>query len=103
MGRRGYGVIDAPIDFNSDGDQRIRIQQREDGVRIDQIVISADTYAWTAPGATKQDATIVPVFPTAARGATPSHRYRFAGVFPVQLIVADGSRSASATTTATVK
>ena len=99
----GYGVVDAPIYFNSDGDQRIRIQQREDGVRIDQIVISADTYAWTAPGATKQDATIVPVFPTAARGATPSHRYRFAGVFPVQLIVADGSRSASATTTATVR
>ncbi len=38
----GYGTLAAPIYFNQDGEQTIRIQQREDGVRIDQIVISAD-------------------------------------------------------------
>ena len=99
----GYGMVDGPIYFNSDGVQRIRIQQREDGVRIDQIVISADTFSAASPGALKQDSTIVPVFDAEATGAVPVHRYRFAGIFPVQLLVTDGSQSSTATTTATIR
>ena len=57
----GYGVLGEPIYFNGNAEQRIRIQQREDGVRIDQIVISAGTYYQNAPGATKQDTTIVTI------------------------------------------
>ncbi len=57
----GYGVLGEPIYFNGNAEQRIRIQQREDGVRIDQIVISAGIYYQDAPGATKQDNTIVTI------------------------------------------
>jgi hypothetical protein len=98
-----YGYLDAPIYFNGDTVQRIRVQQREDGVRIDQIVISADAYAASAPGALKQDSTIVPAFPGSATGPQPTHRYTIPGVFPIQLIVVDGSQSAFAFTTATIK
>jgi hypothetical protein len=98
-----YGSVDGHIYFNDDGEQRIRIQQREDGVRIDQVVISAGEFLATAPGSLKQDATIVPLFGDGARGATPQHAYRAAGVFPVRLIVADGSSQATASTTATIR
>ena len=36
-----YGSVGAPIYFATSGTQRIRIQVREDGVSIDQIVLSA--------------------------------------------------------------
>jgi endonuclease/exonuclease/phosphatase family metal-dependent hydrolase len=55
----GYGVLGDPIYFNG-STQRIRIQAREDGLSIDQIVLSPVTYATTAPGAAKNDATILP-------------------------------------------
>jgi hypothetical protein len=99
----GYGTIDGPVYFNADGQQRIRIQQREDGVRIDQIVISAGRFTSSAPGALKQDGTIVPTFGADARGAVTQHTYRVPGLFPVQLIVVDGSGSATASTTATIR
>ena len=38
---------------------RIRIQTREDGVIIDQIVLSANKYRSTRPGAVKNDGTIL--------------------------------------------
>jgi hypothetical protein len=99
----GYGSVDGPIYFTADGEQRIRIQQREDGLRIDQIVISAGAFATAAPGALKQDATIVPVFAADARGAVPQHVYRAPGLFPVQLLVIDGAATATAATTATIR
>jgi hypothetical protein len=99
----GYGFLDAPIYFNADGVQRIRIQQRQDGPRIDQIVISADRFATTAPGSLVGDATIVPEFGPDAQGPVVSHRYRFTGIFPVQLLVADASASSVASTTATIR
>jgi hypothetical protein len=98
-----YGYVDVPVYFNGDPVQRIRIQQREDGVRLDQIVISASTYATSAPGALKQDATIVPAFPSSAIGMHPMHSYSTPGVFPVQLVVVDGSQVRSAFTTATIR
>jgi 3',5'-cyclic AMP phosphodiesterase CpdA len=55
-----YGGLAAPIYFATPGPQTLRIQSREDGVSIDQIVISGSTYLTTAPGATRNDATKVP-------------------------------------------
>ena len=46
--------------FPKGGWQAIQIQTREDGVSIDQIVLSAETYRTTRPGAVKNDATILP-------------------------------------------
>lgn len=58
---RGYGagVLGAPITFTVSGQQTLRLQPREDGLLIDQIVISADRFTTAAPGATKNDTTIV--------------------------------------------
>jgi hypothetical protein len=54
-----YSGLADPIYFAASGPQTIRVQVREDGLSIDQIVLSADTYATTAPGATKNDTTIL--------------------------------------------
>lgn len=45
--------------FQTSGLQTIRVQVREDGLSLDQIVLSADKYATRAPGATKNDTTLV--------------------------------------------
>ena len=55
----GSGVLGPEIYFAATGPQTIRIQVREDGLSIDQIVISPDTYLFTAPGAQKLDTTIL--------------------------------------------
>lgn len=55
----GTGVLGPVVYFETTGTQRIRIQTREDGFSIDQVVLSSGTYVNTAPGALKNDATIV--------------------------------------------
>src|SRR5262249_41187058 len=40
----GTGVLGPLIYFANDGPQTIRIQQREDGISLDQIVLSPDRY-----------------------------------------------------------
>jgi hypothetical protein len=55
-----YGSLAAPVYFTTSGPQTLRIQTREDGVSIDQIVISAGRYLTTPPGAAKNDNTVVP-------------------------------------------
>jgi hypothetical protein len=55
----GTGVLGPPVIFGSAGTQRLRIQTREDGLSIDQIVLSPVRYSDTSPGATKNDTTIV--------------------------------------------
>jgi endonuclease/exonuclease/phosphatase family metal-dependent hydrolase len=57
----GSGVLGPEIYFETSGPQTIRIQQREDGISIDQIVLSAATWLSLPPGPPKHDATIVPV------------------------------------------
>jgi regulation of enolase protein 1 (concanavalin A-like superfamily) len=47
------------IYFATTGPQRLRVQNREDGLSIDQIVLSAERFLNSAPGAVKFDATIV--------------------------------------------
>jgi hypothetical protein len=58
----GYGLdVRGPtVYFESSGPQRLRIQVREDGLGINQIVLSAVVYGSLSPGATKNDTVIVP-------------------------------------------
>jgi hypothetical protein len=55
-----YGAFAAPIYFATSGPQTIRVLRREDGMSIDQIVLSAGRYLNAAPGQAKNDTTIVP-------------------------------------------
>jgi hypothetical protein len=58
----GYGVnvLGPLVYFAKTGPQRMRIQAREDGMSIDQIVLSAARYLTARPGATKNDTVVVP-------------------------------------------
>ena len=58
----GYGsnVLGPLVYFATTGTQRIRIQTREDGLAIDQVVLSPGTFLTTRPGSARQDATILP-------------------------------------------
>jgi len=55
----GDGVMAPLLYFSVSGPQKIRIQNREDGLSIDQIVLSAERYLNAAPGPNKLDSTIV--------------------------------------------
>lgn len=57
----GYGtaVLGPVVLFAATGPQTIRIQTREDGFRIDHVVLSAEQYLNTSPGALKNDTTIL--------------------------------------------
>ncbi len=53
--------VGTPLRFNDDAWQTLRIQQREDGVSIDQIVLSSVTYLGDlAPGTDMQDVIVLP-------------------------------------------
>ena len=56
----GVGVLGPLVYFSTTGTQKLRIQYREDGISIDQIVLSPSTYLSSAPGGVKNDATILP-------------------------------------------
>jgi hypothetical protein len=48
------------VTFASDGTHTMRIQVREDGIMLDQIVLSPSTYFSKPPGPSSNDSTIVP-------------------------------------------
>jgi endonuclease/exonuclease/phosphatase family metal-dependent hydrolase len=53
-----YWVTDNnQVQFSTAGTKTVRVQTREDGVQIDQIVLSASKYLGSAPGAPKNDST----------------------------------------------
>ena len=54
-----FGGLGPLIYFAASGTQTIRVQLREDGLAIDQIVLSPQRYLNTAPGANKNDNTIL--------------------------------------------
>ena len=56
----GVGVLGPLIRFATTGTHTLRIQVREDGLSLDQIVLSAQTYVNSAPGSLKNDTTILP-------------------------------------------
>jgi endonuclease/exonuclease/phosphatase family metal-dependent hydrolase len=55
----GAGVLGPLVFFAQSGPQTLRVQQREDGISIDQVVLSPARYLTVAPGAPKNDATIL--------------------------------------------
>jgi N-acetylneuraminic acid mutarotase len=57
----GYGtnVLGPLVYFAQTGPQRMRIQVREDGLGIDQVVLSAVKYTTARPGLSKNDSTIL--------------------------------------------
>jgi hypothetical protein len=55
----GWGALGPHIYFPTSGTYTIRVQQREDGTIIDQIVLSPDAFLTTAPGARRNDTTIL--------------------------------------------
>jgi hypothetical protein len=68
----GSGVYGPLIYFAQTGPQTVRIQTREDGLSIDQVVLSPTQYLSTRPGAAKGDTTILPEAAGAAPAATTS-------------------------------
>jgi phosphatidylserine/phosphatidylglycerophosphate/cardiolipin synthase-like enzyme len=90
----GYGinVFGPDITFTTSGVHTIRIQAREDGLSIDQIVLSPATFLRQTPGGLKNDTTIYP----RAGGAEPAPADT---VVPVVSITAptDGTTLAGAT------
>ncbi len=56
----GWGNAGIPIYFAADGPHIIRIQQREDGAAVDQVVLSPVTFAVSAPGDSRSDSTLLP-------------------------------------------
>ncbi|MGH9309544.1 MAG: hypothetical protein ACRD1U_09230, partial [Vicinamibacterales bacterium] len=55
----GRNVLGPQIFFAQTGPQRIRIQTREDGLAIDQVVLSPERFLTSAPGTLKNDSTIL--------------------------------------------
>lgn len=55
----GPGVLGTPIVFERTGLQTLRLQPREDGFIVDQIVVSPLQFLHASPGALKNDTTIV--------------------------------------------
>jgi hypothetical protein len=54
-----FGGMGPVIYFATSGKQTIRVQMREDGLSIDQIVLSPERYLSASPGASKNDNTIL--------------------------------------------
>ena len=69
----GVGVNGPAIYFANSGTHTLRIQTREDGLSIDQIMLSPSLYLSQSPGTLKNDATIYPATqgPSAAGGPPP--------------------------------
>jgi hypothetical protein len=60
----GWGAVNRNgglLRFPDGGGQQLRIQIREDGVSVDQIVLSAVKYRTARPGSAKNDTVILPV------------------------------------------
>ncbi len=55
----GWGVLGDNIFFATSGIHTVRVQQREDGAIVDQIVLSPDTYLSSPPGASDNDTTVL--------------------------------------------
>ena len=56
----GAGVLGPLIYFDATGPQTMRIQTREDGLSIDQMLLISGPSRDISPGLTKNDTTIVP-------------------------------------------
>jgi hypothetical protein len=66
------------VKFATRGTRTIRVQTREDGVQVDQIILSAGTYFNAGPGGATNDSTIVPK-PSATTSPVASEVVLYAG------------------------
>ena len=73
------------IRFSGSGSHTIRIQTREDGVQVDQVVLSPATYFSSAPGQVTNDATIVASASSTTTAATSSAYSGVAAALPRQV------------------
>ena len=55
----GWGVIGVNVYFAATGTHTVRVQQREDGAIVDQIVLSPTTYLSSPPGSRDDDTHIL--------------------------------------------
>jgi hypothetical protein len=55
----GTGVLGPLVYFQTTGPQTLRVQTREDGLAIDQIVLTGTTVIDQSPGAETNDSTIL--------------------------------------------
>jgi hypothetical protein len=94
-----YGTTTPPVYFAQSGPQKVRIQQREDGIGWDQLILSSAAFP-SLPGATKNDHTIVDENLGTSTGVGAAHRYARPGTYPILLTVTDraGASAADATT-----
>jgi phosphatidylserine/phosphatidylglycerophosphate/cardiolipin synthase-like enzyme len=69
----GAGVMGSPIYFNTTGPQTVRIQAREDGLAIDQIILSPASASFlnASPGALKNDTKIYAATERSTGGTEP--------------------------------
>jgi phosphatidylserine/phosphatidylglycerophosphate/cardiolipin synthase-like enzyme len=56
----GWNGLGPHVYFNASGLQTVRVQQREDGAVVDEIVLSPETYLTTSPGARDNDTVVLP-------------------------------------------
>ena len=68
----GIGILGPVIYFQTTGTQTLRIQTREDGFSIDQIVLSPSLYLFNPPGALKNDGAILPALSGPSPTPTPT-------------------------------
>jgi acid phosphatase len=68
----GIGVFGPLIRFENTGTHTIRIQVREDGLSIDQIVLSSQAFLNSAPGPLKNDSTILQKNSGSGGGGNPA-------------------------------
>jgi hypothetical protein len=89
----GYGVavLGPLVYFAQSGMHTVRIQTREDGVSIDQVVLSSRTYRVTAPGALRNDTTILPLTTTVPT-ATATDILIYSSDIPASGILGDWTR-----------
>jgi hypothetical protein len=77
------------LTFASSGTHTLRIQTREDGVSVDQIVLSTGTFLNSAPGSSTSDATIVPRSPTSSGGGGSTPFYGTPASIPGTILTQD--------------
>jgi phosphatidylserine/phosphatidylglycerophosphate/cardiolipin synthase-like enzyme/regulation of enolase protein 1 (concanavalin A-like superfamily) len=67
----GVGVLGPLIYFANGNPQTLRIQTREDGLSIDEVMLSPSAFLSTAPGVLKLDVTIYPATQGPSATSTP--------------------------------
>ena len=55
----GVGVLGPLMSFGTAGLKTVRLQNREDGLEIDQVVLSPATYLERSPGRLKDDTMVL--------------------------------------------